>query len=261
MYIQQLNDKTQIRQFLSTVRETHYYEIGDLDPFFWPYTTWYGWMDEDDNLLEIALIYDPGEAPILLSHSDHPAWSLPFLAALAPKLPDQIYAHLSPGGLEGLSKEFRGELHGLHDQMILRETNKALAADTSQTCRLTLDDMDDLYQLYDASYPGNWFTPRMMETGHFYGYREKGKLVSVAGIHVYSPENNVAALGNITTLPSARGQGLAIKTTARLCQELLEELSFIGLNVKSDNEKAIRTYQALGFEKVSEYDEIMLYRI
>ena len=55
----------------------------------------------------------------------------------------------------------------------------------------------------------------MLETGKYFGIRREGILVSVAGIHVYSPEYDVAALGNITTHPDFRGQGLGRKVTAR----------------------------------------------
>src|SRR5438093_529591 len=81
----------------------------------------------------------------------------------------------------------------------------------------------------------NWFDPRMLETGHYYGIRQDGTLLSIAGVHVYSPRYRVAALGNITTRPAARGHGLATLVTAKLCQELLRSVDEIGLNVRADN--------------------------
>jgi predicted GNAT family acetyltransferase len=118
-----------------------------------------------------------------------------------------------------------------------------------------MGDIDHLRALYEASYPGNWFEPRMLETGFYYGVRHDGALVSVAGIHVYSPRYKIGVLGNVTTHPAFRGQRLATSTCAKLCRELLKTVEHIGLNVKADNVSAIRTYERLGFEVVGEYGE------
>jgi predicted GNAT family acetyltransferase len=70
----------------------------------------------------------------------------------------------------------------------------------------------------------------------------------------------VAALGNITTLPELRGHGLATKATAGLCKQLLKSVDFVGLNVRTDNQAAIRAYQRVGFEIAGVYHEWMMER-
>jgi ribosomal protein S18 acetylase RimI-like enzyme len=122
-------------------------------------------------------------------------------------------------------------------------------------------DQSALQAFYDQSYPGNWFDPRMLETGQYVGVREAGAIRCAAGIHVFSAQYGVAALGNIATDPRARRRGLAKRATARLCQSLLEHLDTISLNVKADNIAAIRCYEALGFSVIAEYDEFMVERI
>lgn len=82
--------------------------------------------------------------------------------------------------------------------------------------------------------------------------------MSVAGVHVYSARFRMAALGNITTHPDWRGQGLGTAATAGLCKNLLKTVDTVGLNVSSDNETAIRMYEKLGFEAVAKYNEYML---
>jgi len=79
----------------------------------------------------------------------------------------------------------------------------------------------------------------------------------VAGIHVYSPKYKVAALGNICTHPDFRGKGWGRAVTAKLCKSLLQEIEYIGLNVKANNKTAISLYEKLGFEIVSSYFEFM----
>jgi len=42
-----LQDKTVIERFLWKNMGLHIYSIGDLDGFFWPFTTWYEWVKND----------------------------------------------------------------------------------------------------------------------------------------------------------------------------------------------------------------------
>jgi len=102
---------------------------------------------------------------------------------------------------------------------------------------------------------GNWFEPRMLETGYS---RHPAKCrVSRCSVHVYSQCYKVAALGNITVHPNFRGQGLGTILCARLCQHYYP-VETIGLNVKADNTSAICCYTKLGFEMIVAYKEYSL---
>ncbi len=118
-----------------------------------------------------------------------------------------------------------------------------------------MSQVDEIETLYRVSYPDNSFDPRMLETGCFYGIRHGMLLVSVAVVHVYSPRYRVAALGNVATHPSFRGQRLATTVCAKLCQSLLQTVDHIGLNVQADNVSAIRSYEQLGFASIAAYKE------
>ena len=98
----------------------------------------------------------------------------------------------------------------------------------------------------------------MLETGRYYGIRNGRTILSVAGIHVYSPRYRVAVVGNVTTHPDYRGRGLGTAVCARLCKELLQEVDHVGLNVKADNASAIASYMRLGFERIAAYEEFSL---
>jgi predicted GNAT family acetyltransferase len=101
----------------------------------------------------------------------------------------------------------------------------------------------------------------MLETGLYQGIRRGGCLVSVAGVHVYSPRYRVAALGNITTHPDWRGRGLATLVSAKLCETLSKGgIEHIGLNVKADNVAALTCYERLGFRWAADYGEYTLER-
>jgi len=130
--------------------------------------------------------------------------------------------------------------------------------DCSQVIRLVSDDLEEVQQIYKDSYPGNWFDPRMLETKQYFGIRVENRLVSVGGVHVYSKQYRVAALGNIVTRLEYRGNGFGKRVTAQLCRSLFEDVDHIGLNVKADNEVAIKMYKKLGFEVIGTYWEYVI---
>ncbi|HOG78692.1 MAG TPA: GNAT family N-acetyltransferase [Anaerolineaceae bacterium] len=256
-----LHDRAAIAAYLRQDLLVHLYELGDLDDFFWPYTTWYASLNHGD-IERLALLYTGSELPILLATAaadDQPMINL--LKALLPFLPRQFYAHL-PAGMDFgfLRAEYQMESYGVHDKMALQERTGAgsLPHPADKIRQVKIEDLPELIGFYEAAYPGNWFDPRMIETGQYYGLWRSGRLVSVAGVHVYSPAQGVAALGNITTLPELRGSGLGTAVTGALCQALGNQVGTIGLNVRADNTAAIACYQKLGFRRVTQYEEWML---
>ncbi len=121
-----------------------------------------------------------------------------------------------------------------------------------------MKDIDAIQTLYKESYPGNWFDPRMLETNQYFGVWEGEHLASIAGIHVYSPEYKVSALGNITTHPAHRNKGYGKRVTARLCQSLIRKDISVGLNVKADNHAAVKCYNGLGFKTIASFGEFLI---
>jgi len=260
MPYKQLTDKCEIEARLRRDTAIHIYEIGDLDPFFWPYTTWYCRSDDDDSD-EIALVYRGSETPVLLAFGRGAESGLPeLLRSIGPELPDSFHAHLSDGCVAALEDSFRFESFGLHRKMALGQPECLTTIDVSSVVPLRTKDLEEIEELYERAYPDGWFDPRMLETNMYFGVRRGSRLVSIAGIHVYSAGYGVAALGNITTDPTLRGSGLGSSVTARLCQELVQTCSHIGLNVKADNEPALACYAKLGFERVIDYHEGKLVR-
>ena len=44
-----LSDRGRIEDFLRADAGLHLYELGDLDDFFWPRTTWCGWQSDGNS--------------------------------------------------------------------------------------------------------------------------------------------------------------------------------------------------------------------
>jgi ribosomal protein S18 acetylase RimI-like enzyme len=250
--VQSLHNREEIARFLCWESERRLYELGDLDDFFWPYTVWYG-LKAKDELQQVLLLYTGVEVPTLLCVGRERGQEL--LEASKHLLPRRFHAHLLPDYAASLQPDYRMHPSGPHYKYALHHPERLEEQNGEDVVVLRDEDLEAIYELYAESYPGNWFDARMLKTGHYYGKWEGEKLVSVAGIHVYSPEYKTATLGNVTTHPVYRGRGLGTKVCATLCRELLKTVEHIGLNVKADNRAAIAMYEQLGFERVEAYEE------
>lgn len=248
------NDRDRIEAFLRRDRELHVYELGDLDPFFWPATTWWP-ASRSDELVALALRYrGPALDTLLLLERAEPGAARWLLERISVAVRGPFYAHLSPGLVDALGDRSRTS-HGTYLKLTLRELPEV---DVTGVEQLGPADLPALQNLYARAYPNNWFDPRMLETREYFGVRDRDRIVGVAGVHVVSPAYGVAALGNIVTDPSHRGRGIARRCTAALCRSLQRRVDTISLNVAADNEAALRCYHALDFVEAAVYEEWMI---
>jgi len=257
MPVVSLHDRARIEPVLRRNVYLHLYPLGDLDDLFWPFTTWYA-LEVGGELQSILLLYTAFETPTLMALGDPPYEPLhELLSSARHMLPPRVYAHLSPGCREALGPGVVAETRGPHVKMALTQPRLDVPG-VATVERMTENDVANLRALYAVGYPANWFDPRQIETGHYYGLRVDGELVSAAGPHVYSPGQRVAALGNIVTHPAHRGRGYAAAVTARTCAELMHTVDHVGLNVKADNAAAVACYERLGFRPIAAYEEVVL---
>jgi len=251
-----LSDRARLRAYFRRAPELHLYELGDLDDFFWPHTRWYAQGNGGD-LDAVALLYDPGALPVVIAIGDPPPLA-ELLGALCDRLPARLYAHLTPGLAAALAPRYASEPHGDMRKLALVDRGRLAGVDTAAVVRLGPGDRAEVERFFAHAYPGNWFDSRMLETGQYFGIRD-GALVAAGGVHVYSPAERVAALGNIAVAEAHRGRGLATRVTARICRSVLEAVDHVGLNVRADNRAAIACYERLGFATVAPYEEHLLH--
>ncbi|MEU3458178.1 GNAT family N-acetyltransferase [Micromonospora sp. NPDC006766] len=249
------HDRTVLAQLLRRDPLLHAYQLGDLDDFFWPYTSWYRRGDQ------VALLFHGVELPTLLALTapERTGELAALLEELASVLPVRLWAHLSPGLDVTVARWYEvSDAAGYH-RMALTDPDR-LARVTPAGEVLDRADLPALLDLYAVAYPGNWFEPRMLDSGPYVGIRDGGDLVAVAGVHVWSPTWRVAAVGNVATHPRVRGRGWAGAAVAAVCARLRADVDHVTLNVRADNTAALRLYERLGFTRVADFTECALRR-
>jgi ribosomal protein S18 acetylase RimI-like enzyme len=257
----ELRDRDVIARFCRRRPAVHAYALGDLDDFFWPHTRWLAW-EGDGGLEQLVLLYDEPDPPVLLALAEPPVDRMgELLEAIEADLPTSVYAHLSPGLVHSLAPRLVAAAPPVAHRKLGLVDPTRLDGHGDGAVPLGPEDLDEVLAFYERAYPGTWFEPRMLETRRYVGIREADGLVCVAGVHVWSPEWRVAALGNVATLPEARGRGLATAACADLCRRLLGDgIDVIALNVRADNTSAIHAYERLGFAHAADYVEVPLSR-
>ena len=258
MNITTIEDKSLIEKHFRKNTDLNIYSIGDLDDFFWKYTKWYAIGPENDPE-QIVLLYKGTDLSTFLAITDEKIELMYLLIeTIKNRLPGKIYCHLSKGLVKAFGENHSLTNHGTYFKMSLKNKNLLLKENNENIRRMNPNDIEIIIGLYEESYPDNFFDKRMLETGKYFGYFENGKLIGIAGIHVYSAKYKVATLGNITISPSQRGKAICQKLTSALCEDLLLSVDNIGLNVSIKNLSAVNCYKKIGFEVISEYEEYLV---
>ncbi|MEW6569160.1 MAG: GNAT family N-acetyltransferase [Chloroflexota bacterium] len=237
-----------IRQVLETDRAWSAYALADLDPAEAGYCVWFSAADA------VVLLYRGLEPPVLFAHGDPGS-----LAGLLPSVPaGRCVYTLRPDA----RARFAARLVSGHEtrtwRMVL-EPESFTPPLLEEIVRLGPNDLPHIVTLF-GRYPDrpDAFHPRQLETGVFFGLRGSDGLLSVAGTHVVSQVEGIAAVGNVFTRPDMRGRGFARATTGAVVKALLASgIQTIVLNVAQDNEPAIRCYRKLGFRQHCFYLEGM----
>jgi predicted GNAT family acetyltransferase len=260
MRVVELRQPDRIRPFLLGDHFFADYALGDLDPAHFQFTEWYG-AEEQGELRAVLMLYNDLQPPILFATGEVRGIELIFDRMV--NLP-QISLSIREEHLPIVEKHYRVELVPMLKMALeatsLREvrrmTKQSPAAkdeiasqEALAMTRLDVSHMPLLEELYSYG-GGDAFRRRSLELGVFYGIFEGERLVSVAGTHIVSDNERIAALGNVMTHPDWRGRGLASVATGAVCKELLARgIELIGLSVSRSNEAAIRVYEKIGFRK------------
>lgn len=249
MNVVSLRDLDRIRQFLLLDRFFADYALGDLDPAHFQFTEWFG-AEKDGELRAVVMVYNDLQPPIFFATGE--ARGIELILDRAVRLP-QISLSLREEHVTIVEKFYRTERVPMLKMALLPEDFRPVIGAPGRMplalTRLDIAHRPGLEELY-AYGGGDAFRLRSLELGVFYGVFDGDRLVSVAGTHIVSDSERIAALGNVMTHPAYRGRGLATAATSAVCDELLNRGSaMIGLSVGRSNEAAIRVYEKIGFKR------------
>jgi len=271
MPIEELNDRDELRDFLTRDRVGNAYLLGDLDPVYLPYCTWYG-NRVDGDLEAVLLLYSGLRMPVILTasstatptyrpqeHKERSArYLMQLLAGVGAQLPSPLWVHAWENHRPVLDAWFsklslkRMQRMGLERDAYIRPD----IGSGAKVRRLDHTDTAAIVELY-RHFPDNFFEPYQLETGLYFGIDAGGGrgLAGIAGIHVHSQAHDIAAIGNLLVHPEHRRRGYATAVTSRLLDELFQTVSLVTLNVREGNVAAISTYKKFGFVRHRVYFE------
>lgn len=112
--------------------------------------------------------------------------------------------------------------------------------------QLGVDDAADMYGLINMMQPG-YYNMDTRLLGTYFGIKQKGELVAMAGERMRL--TGFTELSAICTHPQYTGRGYAQLLIERLCYSHAAEGIVSFLHVTLTNERAIRLYEHMGFEK------------
>lgn len=246
--VRELHDREEIYTFL--VQDWYYaaYAIGDLEPGLFELCTWH--VSEQDGRKTALTLRFRGLRPPALFAMGSSEGLVPLLREES--LPERVYLTGQPGHLSLFQEAF--SLGPVGDMLRMVLEPRDFRAHDGRVIRLSRRHLPSLQRLYTGQ---GVFASYQLDSGIYYGVEVGGELVSVAGTHLVSPTYQIAAVGNIFTHPSHRGQGYATACTSALVEELLSRSLEIVLNVARSNEVALRLYKRLGFREYCPFIEAL----
>jgi predicted GNAT family acetyltransferase len=256
--VEETRDTDLLAAFFCADPALYVYQLGDLDPFFFPATRW--WITRRDQVTSALLLYSAFETAIIQAITDNEdqgrLWE-----ALLPELPDRAHA-LYLGRHESIIGQRYHVRHlGAHQRMQWNRHAASAGVDRGVGIPvrvLTNDDRREIREFQDAASPDARFDERTLILGRATGAFAGKQLVAIATCHVYSRQYSVAAIGAVATHPDYRGRGYGTAVTKALVDLLADDVETIGLNVHCDNATAIRIYERLGFQRRHNYEEAQI---
>ena len=256
--IEETRDRAVLAEFFGADPALYIYQLGDLDPFFFPATRW--WIARPVGVTAALLLYSAFETPVIQAVTDNDdqgrIWE-----SLLWKLPDRAHVHYLRRHESIIRQRYRLQHLGAHQRMIWNRQAASGAVDRPAGVELrvlTDDDRPQIRELYAAAYPDAYFDERTLGLRRVIGAFAGKELVAIAACHVYSPRYSVAAIGAVATRPDYRSRGSGTAVTGALIDLLADDVATIGLNVQCENTTAIGVYERLGFQRTHDYEEAII---
>ncbi len=255
MPVSEITSRAQIAAALCNNPVANAYPLGYLDESYADYCRWFGFRREGE-LISVILHYKGLSRPGLFSCGEREGIR-PILRELRDEMPARATAHLRKEHRDAFGAIFDGldELPLVSRMGLSRDEFRDIGDPGPVVERLTHRDTARIMELYRL-WPDNFFEPYQLETGLYFGVKlDDGSVAAIAGVHNLSLTYDVAAIGNLVTHPDHRGHGYAKACTARLLRDAFDRVGYVTLDVRQENEPAVRTYRRFGFREFAEFYE------
>lgn len=136
------------------------------------------------------------------------------------------------------------ELGRIKGNQMIYHPGVAFGKPTAELIPLTQEHVPQMLSLTKLTNPGP-FAERTINFGHYRGVFENGKLAAMAGqrLHAF----NYAEVSAVCTHPDHTGKGYARQLLIHQINRILSTGEIPYLHVRSDNDRAIKVYESLGF--------------
>lgn len=237
----QLIDKAAIRAILRRDPAWCVYALGDLSPHMFGKTRWF--------TPDLTLVLHEYGTNILFAMGtgsirealDHVTWP--------------VHLQVPQDGLDVVA---RHAIVTNEKVMIRMAWTGGSTRISDRATRLGVEDVTALERLYadgeSAGESPDFFHASMLTDGVFFGVYKGADLIAAAGTHLVARDEGAAAIGNVYVRRDRRGRGLGRAVTAAVIHELAG-IETVGLNVRADNDAAIRVYESLGFVRYCQFYE------
>jgi ribosomal protein S18 acetylase RimI-like enzyme len=240
--VPEIADREWIQERLARDPAWTAYALADLEPGYVENTAWF----RDANGQGLTLLYRGYSTPLVFCIED---------SACRNSILDEIDKILGDSGRYLVVRPEGAPL--IRSRYGIREERPTLrmALDAGQRLRapglgeipLGPEHLHAVHELYREE-PPEFFLDRMLAEGVYFGIFEGPRLAAVAGTHLLSRQYQVGAVGNVYTRPDRRSRGYGSCVASAVSARLLEMgIGTIVLNVREENQAAIRLYHRLGY--------------
>lgn len=254
MEIKIVHSSNSVYEFLKDkARYNYIYQFSNLSPKEWKNVICYGLFDNSE-LKEIAMLNINYHIPVLLAASfNNGQYNTELIMRIKKFLPPKFYSHIDKVTLENVF--YQNNVSEIEEYMNMGLYGYDVLDNKIEqgTTRLCFEDINEIKQLLESSYPEAWLDDELVKLNKNFGIRINGKLISFAGIHAYSEKYDVAAVAHVTTHPDYRNKGYGKEVVKSLLNDLKNKIDYIGLNVKTNNASAISCYKNLGFKEFGRF--------
>jgi ribosomal protein S18 acetylase RimI-like enzyme len=260
---------SRIRSYLMGDPDYSAYALGDLEDPYAEHARWTAALRQG-RIEGLALLYRGLEPVVLFLMGENGALDCILEHDYAP---DDVFFTIQPAHRPLLENYYQPTyLNGMYRMRVGADTFRGLPSNerlAGHVVPLDGSHVGPIQELIRAAAAADArelsdvaFSPDMLDAGTYAGvFDSADHLIAVAGTHLAAHRAHIAAVGNVVTHPDHRRKRLGTLVCHHVTKALLEDgFERVVLNVRQDNEPAIRIYQKLGYTVTNEFIEGMAVR-